>query len=68
VIGQQVDFINVEHAAVSLGQYTGGKLCAPLAQGGVQVEGADQPFFGGAERQGDELAAGQQIRQATGQR
>ncbi|VVM57044.1 hypothetical protein PS645_01059 [Pseudomonas fluorescens] len=67
VIRQQIDFIDIEHAAVGLGQNTGGKLRAAFAEGCVEVKGADQPLFGRAEGQGDKLAAGEQVGEASGQ-
>ena len=67
VIGQQIDLIDIKHTAVGLGQNAGRELRAAIAEGRVEVEGADQAFLGGAQRQGDELAAGEQIGEATGQ-
>ncbi|MNN85212.1 hypothetical protein D3C81_2024740 [compost metagenome] len=67
MIGQQVDFINVKHAAIGLGQHAGRELRTAVAQRGVKVESADQAFFGGAKRQRNELTACQQVREAASQ-
>ncbi|MNF75548.1 hypothetical protein D3C84_576190 [compost metagenome] len=67
VIRQQIDLVDVEHTTVSLGQHAGRELGATFPQRRVEIEGADQALFGGAQRQCDELPAGQQVRQTTGQ-
>ncbi|MDT4856277.1 hypothetical protein FQZ97_906630 [compost metagenome] len=67
VIGQQVDFVHVEHAAMGLGQHAGGELRAAFAERGIQVQGADYAFLAGAERQGDENAVRQQFGNAARQ-
>ncbi|MCY1441815.1 hypothetical protein D9M71_581520 [compost metagenome] len=66
-IGQQVYLIDIQHTAIGLGQHPRGKLRLALPQRGIQVEGADQPFFAGAQWQGDERALAEQVGQATGQ-
>ncbi|MCY1181400.1 hypothetical protein D9M73_219010 [compost metagenome] len=66
-VGQQVDLIDIQHTAVGLGQHARGKLRLALPQRGIQVEGADQPLFTGAQWQGDERAFAKQVGQATGQ-
>ncbi|MNN12233.1 hypothetical protein D3C81_1252160 [compost metagenome] len=68
MVRQQVDLVDVEHAAVGAGQQAGAEAGAAFAEGGVQVEGADDAFLAGAQRQGDELAGRQQLGQAPGQR
>ncbi len=52
VVRQQVHFVDVEHAAVGLGQHAWGKPRATFAEGGVQVEAADDALLAGAQRQG----------------
>ncbi|MNE31368.1 hypothetical protein D3C80_1249330 [compost metagenome] len=46
MIGQQIDFIDIQHAPVGRGEHPRGKLRAPLAQRRIQVQRAHQPFFG----------------------
>ncbi|MNF71188.1 hypothetical protein D3C84_531340 [compost metagenome] len=46
MIGQQIDFIDIQHAPVGCGEHPRGKLRAPLAQRRIQVQRAHQPFFG----------------------
>ena len=66
-VRQQVDLIDIQHATVGLGQHPRGKLRLALPQRGIQVEGADQPLFTGAQWQGHERAFAKQVSQATGQ-
>lgn len=67
VVRQQVNFVDVEHAAVGLGQHARGKPRATFAEGGVQVEAADDALLAGAQRQGNELARRQQFGDAPRQ-
>ncbi|KJU75381.1 hypothetical protein N619_21875 [Ectopseudomonas oleovorans] len=67
MIGQQVDLIDIQHAAIGPGQQTRGKLRAALAQRCVQIQGADDALLAGAQRQGDEAPTIEQVGQATGQ-
>ena len=61
VVGQQVHLVDVEHAAVGRGQQAGLEPDLAAGQRRPQVERADHPLLGGAERQLDERpAAGQQ--------
>jgi len=61
MVGEQIDFIDIQHPAVGLGQHPRGELRLALPQCSIEVEGADQAFFGCAQRQGDKLTAGEQI-------
>ncbi len=54
VVVQQVDLVDVEHAAVRLGQQPGLVGAHPLGQRPLQVERPDQPVLGGPDRQLDE--------------
>ncbi|MNQ86729.1 hypothetical protein D3C85_1019290 [compost metagenome] len=65
VVGQQVDLVHVEHTAMGLGQHAGGELRAAFAEGGIQVQGADDAFLAGAQRQGDEAGVRQQVGDAA---
>nr|VVM65263.1 hypothetical protein PS652_01489 [Pseudomonas fluorescens] len=67
MIRQKIDFIHIQHAAIGLGQHPGRKLRLALAQRRIQVEGTDQAFFTGAQRQGHEWPLTEQIGQAAGQ-
>ncbi|MDT4813331.1 hypothetical protein FQZ97_463110 [compost metagenome] len=67
VVGQQVHLVHVEHAAVGLGQHAGREACAAFAEGGVQVEGADDALFAGAQGQGDEGGFRQEVGDAARQ-
>lgn len=67
VIGQQVHLIHVEHTAVGLGQHTGREAHAAFAEGGVEVEGADDALFAGAQGQGDEGGFRQEVGDAARQ-
>src|SRR5699024_5343823 len=49
VLGEQVDLVDVEAALVRRGEQTLAHLDAPAGESGAEVEGADDPFLGGAE-------------------
>ncbi len=68
MVGKQVDLIDIQHATVGLGQHAWREARAAFAQRGVEIQRADQTLFGSAQRQGDELTAGQHIGQPAGQR
>jgi hypothetical protein len=51
VVVQQVDLVDVEHAAVGVGEQPGLVGAHALGQGALQVERADQPVLGGPDRQ-----------------
>ena len=54
VVGQEVDLVDVEHAAVGLGEQTGLVGAHTLGQRPLQVERADEPVLGRPDRQLDE--------------
>ena len=54
VVFQQVDLIDVEEAAVGLGQEAGLERFLAPRQGLLKVEGADDAVLGGAQRQVDD--------------
>ena len=54
VVVQQVDLVDVEHAAVRAGQQARRKRVLAVAQHPLQVQRADHPVFGCAERQLDQ--------------
>ena len=53
-VGEQIDFVDVEHATVGAGEQTGAKAHAAILQHAFKIEAADQLFFAAAERQIDE--------------
>ena len=53
VVFQQVDLVDVEKAAVRLGQQAGLKRLHALRQGALQIQRTDHAVFGGAQRQVD---------------
>ena len=54
MVFQQIHFVDVQKAAVGLGQEAGGELLDALRQGFFQVECADHAVFGGTQRQVDD--------------
>ena len=54
VVGQQVDFVDVEHAAVRTGQQPRREGVLAVAQHLLQVQRSDHPVLGGADREFDE--------------
>lgn len=52
---------------MGIGQHAGGEAHAALAERGIQVEGADDAFLAGAQRQGDEAPAVEQVGHAARQ-
>ena len=54
VVVQQVHLVDVEHAAVRRGQQPGLEGLDPLGQRPLQVQRADDPVLGGADRQLDQ--------------
>ena len=69
VVGQQVDLVDVEDAAVGGGQQPGLEPDLAAGQRRPEVEGADHPLLGGAEGQLHERpAAGEESGQPPGQR
>jgi hypothetical protein len=54
MVGQQVDLVDVEDAAVGRGQQPGPEPLGTIGQRGPQVEAAENPVLGGAHRQLDE--------------
>ena len=65
VVGQQVDLVDVEHAAVGGGQEAGPEPGPPFEQGALEIEGADDAVLGGADRQFHERGA---VAEQRGQR
>ena len=51
MVVQQVHFIDIEDAAVGCGQQTRFEMLLAALDGALQVDGAEQPVLGGAERQ-----------------
>ncbi len=69
MVGQQVDLVDVEHAAVGASQQPRLEAPALAGQGGAQVERADQAVLAGAQRQlRERRLARQQHGQPPGQR
>ena len=67
VVGQQVDLVDVEHAAVGRGQQTGREADLAAGQGRGQVDGADQAVLGRPDGQLDERrVVGEQSRPGPG--
>ena len=64
VVGEQVDLVDVEHAAVGRGQQAGPEPGLAVGEQLGEVERADDPVLGGAQRQLDE---GRLARQHTGE-
>ena len=54
VVVQEVDLVDVEHPAVGVGEQTGLVGADALGQRALQVERADEPVFGRADRQLDQ--------------
>ena len=54
VVVQQVDLVDVEHAAVGVGEQAGLVGAHALGQRALEVERADEPVLGRADRQLDE--------------
>ena len=57
MVGQQVDLVDVQDAAVGGGQQPGPEPGPAFEQGALEVEGADDAVLGGADRQLDERCA-----------
>ena len=53
MIVQQVDLVDVEHATVGAGQQSGGKRVFAVAQHPLQIQRADHPILGRAQRHFD---------------
>ena len=56
VVGEEVDLVDVQHAAVGRGEQAGPERQLAAGQRGRDVERAEQPVLGRAERQLDEAA------------
>ena len=54
VIGQKIDFIDVQNAAMRRGEQARLKHASPFAQRPLQIERAEDAVFRGADRQIDE--------------
>jgi hypothetical protein len=54
MVGEEVDLVHVEHAAVGRREETGLETNRAFGERGGEVEGADHAFLGGAQRQLDE--------------
>ena len=67
-VGQQVDFVHVQHAAMRARQQAGRERERVAGQRLAQVERADQAFQARAQRQRDEGRAGQQLGQCARRR
>ena len=57
VVVQQVDLVDVQHAAVRAGQQARRERMLAVAQHALQIQRADHPVLGGADRQLDEADA-----------
>ena len=67
VVVQQIDLVDIEHAAVGAGQQSRGERMLAVAQHLLQIQRTDHAVLGRADRQLDESAAvhrGQHLRQA----
>ena len=58
VVGQQVDLVDVERAAVRRGEQARLVRLHPVGERALDVEGADHPVLGGADRQLDQRRRG----------
>ena len=68
MVGEQVHLVDVEHAAVGDEQQTWLETTLPAPQRGGEVECADDPILGGAERQlGEGRFTGQERGHAAGE-
>ena len=68
VVGEEVDFVHVQHAAVGARQEAGGEGNSAVGQRAAEVQGAGHHFLGGAQGQVDESAAAHHRRQAARRR
>ncbi len=68
VIGQQVDFIDVENALICFGEQSRVELDLLAIEDFLQIQRTQQHFFRGTERQGHKIAMFRgDLRQAPGQ-
>ncbi|MCY1493360.1 hypothetical protein D9M68_271960 [compost metagenome] len=65
-VGEQVDLVDVQHAAVGARQQAGLEGDGAALQRGLQVQRAEQLLLAGAQRQVDEAAVRQQLGQSPG--
>ena len=67
VVVQQIDLVDIEHAAVGAGQQARRERVLAVAQDFLQIQRADDAVLGGSDRQLDECGAvhrGQHLREA----
>ena len=67
MVGQQVDLVDVEHAAVSAGEQPGGKRVLTIAQHLLQIQRSHDAVLGGADRQFHQFRARIRLGQHRGQ-